>query len=181
MPLISCPDCGRQVSDSAPTCPHCGRPAQPAMAATPPPLPPPLPKTLDRRPTLLSKIPKTVWPILIAGLVGFVVCSLVGQDHIVDDPVENLLINGFYGGIGGAALAAWIAALIICGMKGKAVFVAIGVILLFAPGLSLLPVIGAIRIARPNSTWARKYYGPKKMQIACARFPKDASRSSRAG
>jgi hypothetical protein len=60
-------------------------------------------------------------------------------------------------------------------MKGKRVFATIGVILLFVPGLSLLPVIGAIRIARPNSTWARKYYGQAKMQIARARFPKDAS------
>jgi hypothetical protein len=26
MALIRCPDCGNNVSDSAPTCPHCGRP-----------------------------------------------------------------------------------------------------------------------------------------------------------
>ena len=26
MPLIDCPDCGRQVSDSAPNCPQCGKP-----------------------------------------------------------------------------------------------------------------------------------------------------------
>jgi len=26
MSLINCPDCGRQVSDSAPNCPQCGRP-----------------------------------------------------------------------------------------------------------------------------------------------------------
>lgn len=26
MPLIQCPDCGREVSDAAPTCPNCGRP-----------------------------------------------------------------------------------------------------------------------------------------------------------
>ncbi|MDR1042038.1 MAG: zinc-ribbon domain-containing protein [Deltaproteobacteria bacterium] len=25
MPLINCPDCGTQVSDSAPACPKCGR------------------------------------------------------------------------------------------------------------------------------------------------------------
>lgn len=28
MPLITCPDCSNQVSDSAPTCPQCGRPMQ---------------------------------------------------------------------------------------------------------------------------------------------------------
>lgn len=26
MPLITCPDCSRSVSDAAPTCPGCGRP-----------------------------------------------------------------------------------------------------------------------------------------------------------
>lgn len=25
MPLIDCPDCGKPVSDQAPTCPQCGR------------------------------------------------------------------------------------------------------------------------------------------------------------
>lgn len=27
MPVIACPDCGRDVSTIAPTCPHCGRPS----------------------------------------------------------------------------------------------------------------------------------------------------------
>lgn len=26
MALIQCPDCGKQISESAPACPHCGRP-----------------------------------------------------------------------------------------------------------------------------------------------------------
>lgn len=26
MALVNCPDCGREVSDAAPTCPGCGRP-----------------------------------------------------------------------------------------------------------------------------------------------------------
>lgn len=37
MPLIDCPDCGRQISDLAPACVHCGRPAG---IAAPPPAPP---------------------------------------------------------------------------------------------------------------------------------------------
>ena len=28
MPLITCPDCGKQVSDQAPACPNCGCPIQ---------------------------------------------------------------------------------------------------------------------------------------------------------
>lgn len=27
MPLITCPDCRKEISDSAPRCPNCGRPA----------------------------------------------------------------------------------------------------------------------------------------------------------
>ncbi len=34
MALVTCPDCGREVSDAAPTCPGCGRPVQAAAAAT---------------------------------------------------------------------------------------------------------------------------------------------------
>lgn len=35
MALLTCPDCGGNVSDSAPTCPHCGRPMKPPVPATP--------------------------------------------------------------------------------------------------------------------------------------------------
>ena len=42
MPLISCPDCGTEVSDRAPACPRCGAPiAAPAAPAAPPPIAPP--------------------------------------------------------------------------------------------------------------------------------------------
>jgi zinc ribbon protein len=39
MPLIACPDCGKQISDQAPACPHCGYPIsqkQHAIAKPPP-------------------------------------------------------------------------------------------------------------------------------------------------
>jgi len=44
MPVIACPDCGRDVSTIAPTCPHCGRPspagtAPIAASAVPPTAP----------------------------------------------------------------------------------------------------------------------------------------------
>ncbi len=29
MPLISCPDCHKEISDKTPTCPHCGHPFTP--------------------------------------------------------------------------------------------------------------------------------------------------------
>ncbi len=41
MPLITCPDCNREISDRAPACPHCGlpNPASPPLAAPPPAAP----------------------------------------------------------------------------------------------------------------------------------------------
>ena len=39
MALISCPECGKEVSDQAPTCPNCGAPI--ARTAQPQPPPPP--------------------------------------------------------------------------------------------------------------------------------------------
>src|SRR5262245_58248788 len=35
MPLISCPDCGKQVSSEAPTCPSCGRPIKQSSPSAP--------------------------------------------------------------------------------------------------------------------------------------------------
>lgn len=36
MPLLSCPDCNREISDQAPACPYCGRPKTEPVA---PPMP----------------------------------------------------------------------------------------------------------------------------------------------
>ena len=37
MPLITCPDCGTEVSDRAPACPRCGAPMAAVLPAAPPP------------------------------------------------------------------------------------------------------------------------------------------------
>ncbi|HVV50596.1 MAG TPA: PH domain-containing protein [Polyangia bacterium] len=39
MPLVTCPDCGRQVSTAAAACPQCNRPMGPAVAASAPAAP----------------------------------------------------------------------------------------------------------------------------------------------
>jgi membrane protein YdbS with pleckstrin-like domain len=35
MPVVTCPDCGREVSTMAAACPHCGRPSSPVSYAAP--------------------------------------------------------------------------------------------------------------------------------------------------
>jgi hypothetical protein len=56
----------------------------------------------------------------------------------------------------------------VCFLKGKWIFAALG--------LALIPfsAIGAIRLARPNSQWARRSYGTAKMAAATERYPGQA-------
>ena len=53
---------------------------------------------------------------------------------------------------------------VICFLKGKSGFGGVGI------AWPIFAIIGAIRIGKPHSWWARKYYGPEKMNIAQHRF-----------
>jgi hypothetical protein len=80
-----------------------------------------------------------------------------------------------------AVFSGYVSVVTICFMKGKQVFGTLGILSLLFGGLSLWAVIGAIRIAKPHSYWARKYYGPEKMKIALTRFTslyKESTRKS---
>jgi hypothetical protein len=44
--------------------------------------------------------------------------------------------------------------------------------------LGMVWVIAACRLARPSSWWARRFYGPEKMQRALNRFETEASTAS---
>ena len=68
MPVIACPDCGREVSTLAPACPHCGRPS-PAGTAVPPP-----PAHTAREEELWRGTPS---PILLIGQIAAIVLVLV--------------------------------------------------------------------------------------------------------
>src|SRR5437879_4724302 len=89
--------------------------------------------------TFFSKIPKTVLVICAAAVPGFVVGIFV-DEKTSTQPVLNTLLNGLFGALGYSICAAYIAAVIFSWMKGKRVFAVIGIILLFVPGMSLLPV-----------------------------------------
>lgn len=70
----------------------------------------------------------------------------------------------------GTILALFASTAVICFLKGKPVFGILGILVLLFGGFSLWALIGACRIAKPTSWWARKKYGPEKMDIAHRRF-----------
>ena len=53
---------------------------------------------------------------------------------------------------------------VITGLKGKYGFLAAGLL------IGLFWVVGAIRLAKPESWWAKHFYDPKKMRLARERF-----------
>jgi zinc-ribbon domain len=50
MALVTCPDCGKEISDQAPACPSCGRPREPAGVPVATPVAPPARKTSLTKP-----------------------------------------------------------------------------------------------------------------------------------
>ncbi len=75
---------------------------------------------------------------------------------------------------------------VICFAKGKRVM-ALGGLLFVIPVVGLyfilIPLVGAVRIAKPDSWWARHRYPPNgaKMQTAIARFEDGAQQGPRLG
>jgi hypothetical protein len=53
---------------------------------------------------------------------------------------------------------------VITGLKGKYGFLAAGLL------IGLFWIIGAIRLAKPASWWAKRFYGEEKMRLARERF-----------
>jgi hypothetical protein len=77
-------------------------------------------------------------------------------------------------------LVVWAAALtpaVVTGLKGHLALFVVGFLL-----LGLVWLIAAFRLARPNSFWARRFYGPEKLQRSQSRYPDiDMSAPDRAG
>ena len=74
MSLIICPDCGKHISDRAPTCPHCGapkmqgmRPVEPAAAK---------PSFLQSQTAHTAVKGLTVW--LLVSWVGKIIFAIAG-------------------------------------------------------------------------------------------------------
>lgn len=67
-------------------------------------------------------------------------------------------------------LAGYAYIVVVCFLKGKSGFAVLGIFGFFIPVLGWAAIIGAIRIAKPHSRWARKRYGSEKMAVALQRF-----------
>lgn len=106
---------------------------------------------------------KSIDAVLIAVVVG--AALLVGVSPVGD--LTALQEQGFIYTV--VFLVAHISLCILTMLKGKPI-----------TGLIGLPVpffayVGAIRLAKPTSFWARRWYGPKKMARAQARFADNRS------
>jgi hypothetical protein len=77
-------------------------------------------------------------------------------------------------------LVVWAVALmpaVVTALKGHLALFVAGFLL-----LGLVWLIAAFRLARPNSFWARRFYGPEKLERSQARYPDvDVSAPDRAG
>jgi hypothetical protein len=133
--------------------------AQPVVAAaTPTPAPSPTSAMTDEQvDQFLTKV---------KGVANPAAASKSTTDSVVD----RIVIWFFY-----AFLAFRFACVVICELKGKHGMAGLGVF------ISVVAICGAIRIAKPQSWWARRYYGDEKMKIALSRFPSPYADPTRKG
>ena len=116
MGLVTCPDCGNEVSDAAPSCPTCGRPAFPApptqaAAATP--------MGDDATVRMLLPVGRSGWAIAagylglisVAGFPGplAVLCGIIAIVDIRQHPERHGMGRAIFG--------------IVMGMLGTAILV----------------------------------------------------------
>jgi hypothetical protein len=69
MPLVQCPDCGKEHSDAAPACPHCGRPTGAASPG----------RTTPQTVYVKKKTSPAAWgclTVIVVGVLGGIISSL---------------------------------------------------------------------------------------------------------
>ena len=105
---------------------------------------------------------KSIDAVMVACVVGLVL--LVGTSPV---GVGSEDINEVGGVIAALVIIIHIGFTVVCLVKGK---ISLGLIGLPVP---LVSVIGAIRLAKPTSFWARRYYREPKLAAASRRFGAD--------
>ena len=91
MPLVTCPDCGHQVSTAAATCPQCNRPLTPQLAA--PAIAAPAAEQI-----VWEGVPSLKAMIVEFAVTGFYAIALPIAAALAFDPLLS-----FIGGLGGPA------------------------------------------------------------------------------
>lgn len=102
---------------------------------------------------------KSIDAVMVALVVGLALLAGTSPVGLDPDTARNF-------GLDAASLAvvAYIALTVVCLLKGK---IATGLVGLPMPFFGL---VGAIRLAKPSSFWARRFYGPGKLEKARTRF-----------
>jgi hypothetical protein len=70
-------------------------------------------------------------------------------------------------------VAAGVYAFVVCWQKGRTTMFWLGIVGLIVPGPGIVPRIGALRLARRESSWAQSCYGIEKLARARTRFGYD--------
>jgi hypothetical protein len=110
------------------------------------------------------------WNQFLASKQSWVRPSTAPSTVAASTPDKDLAYQVGYALGLGTILALFASTAVVCFLKGKPVFGILAVLALLFGGFSLWALIGACRIAKPTSWWARKKYGPEKMDIAHRRF-----------
>jgi uncharacterized membrane protein YdbT with pleckstrin-like domain len=84
MPLVTCPDCGRQVSTAAATCPQCNRPLAPQVLA-------PTPGTLAAEQIVWEGVPSLKAMIVEFAVTAFYAIALPIVAALAFDPLLSLV------------------------------------------------------------------------------------------
>jgi hypothetical protein len=95
---------------------------------------------------------------LTVAVIGFV---LVGSSPFGISDIGNAELTVRIGAIAGYAVNGVL--VVICVLKGK---YRTGLFGIFVPAVSL---VGSLRLARPESRWAKRFYGPERIERATAR------------
>jgi hypothetical protein len=100
----------------------------------------------------------SVGTVLVAGALGMLV--VLGADPLSVEPEDGV-------GIGATTIAFTMALSFVAVLKGKPACAVLG---LFLPVIAL---VASVRLAKPNSVWARRWYSPSSRRAgrARARFP----------
>jgi hypothetical protein len=125
-------------------------------------------------------------PLIVAMIVmgggafsGLLLAVLVRQHNTSAVQTDEVAVAVGLAVLGGLA-GSYVTAIVFCALKDKSGFATVGGLGLLAPLVGGLPgvpivvmlIVGAIRLAKPTSTWARRYYSEERMRAAILRFPR---------